>query len=230
MEDPRPLDLRGGLHRLSRGLIAYGIIGLAVAAVGLGATVWVNGRISDLRSEAEMTTARLGATMELAATVLRGASTTATSFSGTVDQAAEAVSAVAPTMTETRSDLSALEAQLRSVNILGATPLSSPADAVGRIAAKMEGLDTQLSLIADSLKGNRDALTANAASLSKLGDSTDALAARLGPSLGQDAFGEAQQVSAITLLLFATWSFVPAVGALALGVWLRRELVRSRLA
>ncbi len=230
MEDPRPLDLRGGLQRLSRGLIAYGIIGLAVAAVGLGATVWVNGRISDLRSEAEMTTARLGATMELAATVLRGASTTATSFSGTVDQAAEAVSAVAPTMTETRSDLSALEAQLRSVNILGATPLSSPADAVGRIAAKMEGLDTQLSLIADSLKGNRDALTANAASLSKLGDSTDAFAARLGPSLGQDAFGEAQQVSAITLLLFATWSFVPAVGALALGVWLRRELVRSRLA
>ena len=40
-----PLDLRGGLHRLSRGLIAYGIIGLIVCIVGLGALVWVNGRI-----------------------------------------------------------------------------------------------------------------------------------------------------------------------------------------
>ena len=29
------------------------------------------------------------------------------------------------------------------------------------------------------------------------------------------------------LLLFAAWSTVPAVGALALGIWLRRELERS---
>jgi hypothetical protein len=230
MEEPRPLGLRGGLHRLSRGLVAYGIIGLVVAAIGFGAMVWVNGRISDLRSEAEATVARLAITMDLAATVLGGASTTAQSFSGTVDQAAEAVSSAAATMTETRSDLSALEAQLRSVNILGATPLSSPADAVGRIAASMDGLDTQLSLIADDLKGNRDALAGNAVSLSELGHSTEALAARLGPGVGQDSLGDVQQVIAITLLMFAAWSFVPAAGALALGVWLRREPGRSRSA
>ena len=88
MEESRPLGLRGGLRRLSRGLIAYGIIGLVVAAIGFGAMVWVNGRISDLRGEAEATVARLATTMELAAMVLRGASTTAQSFSGTVDQAA----------------------------------------------------------------------------------------------------------------------------------------------
>lgn len=230
MEESRPLSLRGGLHRLSRGLIAYGIIGLVVAAIGFGAMVWVNGRISDLRVEAEVTATRLATTVGLAATVLRGASTTARSFSETLDQAAEAVSAAAPTMTETRSDLSALEAQLRSVNILGATPLSSPADAVGRIAVSLEGLDTQLSLIAIDLRGNRDALAANAASLNQLGDSTRALGTRLGPSVGQDAFGEVQQVIAIALLMFAAWSFVPAVGALALGVWLRRELGRSQSA
>jgi len=223
MELPRPLGLPGGLHRLSRGLIAYGIIGLVVAAIGFGAMVWVNGRISHVRSEAEVTVARLATAMELAATVLRGASTTARSFSGTVDQTAEAVSSAAATMTETRSDLSALEAQLRSVNILGATPLSSPADAVGRIAASMDGLDTQLSLIADDLKGNRDALAGNAVSLSELGRSTEALAARLGPSVGQDSLADVQQVIAITLLMFAAWSFVPAAGALALGVWLRQE-------
>jgi len=223
MELPRPHGLPGGLHRLSRGLIAYGIIGLVVAAIGFGAMVWVNGRISHMRNEAEVTVARLATTMELAAMVLRGASTTARSFSGTVDQTAEAVSSAAATMTETRSDLSAVEAQLRSVNILGATPLSSPADAVGRIAASMDGLDTQLSLIADDLKGNRDALAGNAVSLSELGRSTEALAARLGPSVGQDSLADVQQVIAITLLMFAAWSFVPAAGALALGVWLRQE-------
>ena len=162
--------------------------------------------------------------------VLRGASTTARSFSGTVDQAAEAVSAAAPTVIETMSGLSALEAQLRSVNILGATPLASPADAVGRIAASLEGLDTQLSLIAVDLRENRDALAGNAAMLSELGDSTRALGERLGPRAGQDAFGEVQQVIAVTLLMFAAWSFVPAVAALALGVWIRRELGRSRSA
>lgn len=230
MEGSRPVGLRGGLHRSSRGLIAYGIIGLVVAAIGFGAVVWVNGRISDLRSEAEATVARLATTMELAATVLRGASTTAESFSGTAGRSAQAVSSAVLTTIEVRSDLSAVEAQLRSVSFLGATPLSSSADAVGRIVASMEGLDTQLSLLADSLEGNRDALAGNASSLSELADSTDAVARRLGPRVGQDSLGDVQQVIAITLLMFAAWSFVPAVGALVLGLWLRRELGRSRSA
>ena len=228
MGESRPLGLRGGLHRLSRGLIAYGIIGLVVAAIGFGAMVWVNGRIGQIRDAAEGTVARLATTMELAANVLHGASATAQSFSATVDQSAQAVSAAAVTITEVRSELSALEAQLRSVSILGATPLSSPADAVGRIAASMEGLDPRLSLIADSVKDNRDALAGNATALGELGDSTQALAVRLGSGVGQDSFADVQQVIAVTLLMFAAWSFVPAVGALVLGVWLRRELGRSR--
>jgi hypothetical protein len=227
MGEYQPFGPRGGLRRLSQGLIAYGIIGLIVAAIGFGAMVWVNGRISTVRGEAEATVARLATTMEIAATVLRGASTTAQSFSGTVDQSAQAVSSATVTVTEVRSDLFALEAQLRAVSFLGATPLSSSADAVGRIAASMEGLDTQLSRISDGLKGNRDALAGNAASLSELSDSADALAARLGPSVGQDSLGDIQEVIAITLLMFAAWSFVPAVGAIALGVSLLRELGRS---
>jgi hypothetical protein len=226
--ESRPFRLRGGLHRLSRGLIAYGIVGLIVTATGFGALVWANSRISDLRAEAEATVARLATTMEVAAYVLHGASTTAQSFSATVDLSAQAVSAAAVTITEVRSDLSALEAQLRSVSILGATPLSSPADAVGRIAASMDGLDGRLSLIADSGKGNRDALAGNATALGELADNTQALAARLGSGVGPDSFGDVQLVIAVTLLAFAAWSFVPAVGALVLGVWLRRELGRSR--
>jgi hypothetical protein len=94
----------------------------------------------------------------------------------------------------------------------------------------LQGLDTQLSLVADSLEGNRDALAGNASSLSELADGTEAVARRLGPSVGQDSLGDVQQVIAIALLMFAAWSFVPAVGALVLGLWLRRELGRSRSA
>ncbi len=217
-----------GLPWLSRGLIAYGLVGLVVAAVGLGSTVWVNGRISSLRTDAEATVARAASTLQLSATLLRGASTTVRSFSETADQARQAVAAAAVTITEVQSDLSGLEAQLRSVNIFGATPLSSSADAVGRITASMDGLDTQIPIVADGLAGNRDALAANAASLGGLADNITAFAASLSPGPAPDSLGDVQRVIAITLLMFAAWSFVPAVGALALGLWLRRELARSR--
>ena len=41
----RPLTLRRGLRRLSTGLIAYGLIGLALALVGAFALAWVGGRV-----------------------------------------------------------------------------------------------------------------------------------------------------------------------------------------
>jgi hypothetical protein len=230
MEESRPIGLRGGLRHLSQGLIAYGILGLVVAAIGFGALVWVNGRVSNLRGEVEATLRERATTMELAAKVLHDASSTAQTFTVTIDQSSQAVSSAAGTITEVRSDLAALEAQLRSVSILGATPLSSSADAVGRIAASMEGLDTRLSLIADGLQGNRDALAGNAAALGQLGDITEALAARLGSGVIEDSLGDLQRLISVTLLVFMAWSVVPAVGALALGIWLRRELGRSRAA
>ncbi len=225
---PGVLFRSGGARRLSQGLIAYGLVALGVAIIGFGAMVWVNGRISTIRADAEASVAQAATTMELAATVLRGASTTAQSFSGTAEQTRQAVSAAVATVAEARSDLSTLEAQLRSVSVLGATPLASSADAVGRIAASLDGIESQIPVVADSLRGNRDALAGNAAALSDLADGTAALAARLEPGVGQDAFGDVQQVIAVTLLMFAAWSCVPAIGAIGLGVWLRGELAGSR--
>ena len=221
------LGQRGGLRRLSQGLITYGIVGLVVATIGFGATVWVSGRISTLRADAQVSVARAATTIELAAMVLRGASTTVQSFSGTADQARQAVSAAVVTVIEVRSELSALEAQLRSVSFLGTTPLGSSADAVGRITASLDGLEMAIPVVADSLKDNRDALVRNADALDDLADSAAALAAGLGPTVGQDAFGDVQQVIVLTLLMFTAWSFVPAAGALGLGAWLRGELTRA---
>ena len=227
MDEARPLGLHGGLRRVAQGLIAYGIVGLIVAAVCLVALVWVNGRIGGLRAEVETTVGNLATTMERTANALHDASTTAQSFTVTVQESAQAVSSAADTITEVRTGLGSLEAQLRAVNILGAQPLSGTADAVGRIDASLEGLDTRLDGIAAGLEGNRDALARNATSLGQLGDSVEAMAARLDSGVVEDSLGDIQLVIVVVLLVFTAWSIVPAVGALVAGIWLRRELERS---
>lgn len=229
-DTPTPLDVRRGLDRLSRGLIAYGIIGLVVAAIGVGALVWVNGRVGNLRTEVETSVGQLATTIERTAKALHDASTTAQGFTVTVEASAVALDSAAATMTQVRTDLLGLESQLRAVNILGTAPLGSAADAVGRTATSLDGLDARLAGIADGLSSNRDTLANNATSLGQLGDSTAAMARRLGSGSIEGSLGDVQAILAVTLLLFAAWSLVPAVGALVLGVWLRRELERSSLA
>lgn len=223
----RPLGLRGGLRRLGSGLIAYGLIGLVVATIGLGGLVWVNGRFTTIRSEVDATLVQRATTMRLAAQVLRDASTTAQSFTVTLDQSARAVSSAAGTITEVRADLDRLEAQLRSFNVLGATPLSDAADDIARIASSMVGLDTRVALIADSLNGDKAALAANARSLAQLADSSNDLAAGLDPDLIGSPLEDIQQVMSVTLVVLTLWLLAPAVGAVALGIWLRRTLARE---
>jgi hypothetical protein len=227
MTETRPLGLRGGLRRVAQGLIGYGIVGLVVAAICLVALIWVNGRIGGLRAEAETTVGNLATTMERTANSLHDASTTAQSFTVTVEQSAQAVTSAADTITEVRTGLQSLEAQLRAVSILGNQPLSGTAESVGRIQASLEGLDTRLDAIATGLEGNRDALARNATSLGQLGDSVEAMATRLDSGVVEDSLGDIQMVIVVVLLLFTAWSTVPAVGALVAGIWLRRELERS---
>ena len=168
--------------------------------------------------------------MERTANALHDASTTAQSFTVTVEQSAQAVSSAADTITEVRTGLGSLEAQLRAVSILGAQPLSGTADAVGRIDASLEGLDTRLDGIATGLDGNRDALAGNATSLGQLGDSVEAMATRLDSGVVEDSLAQIQMVIAVVLLLFTAWSAVPAVGALVAGhlVATRTRTVRRR--
>lgn len=217
-----PPWIQGGLRRLSTGLIAYGVTGLIVATIGLGALVLVNDRFSAIRAEVDATLVQRATTMRIAAQVLRDASTTAQSFTVTLDQTSLAVASAAGTIAEVRDDLDALEVQLRSFSVLGATPLSDAADDVSRIAASMVGLDSRFSLIADSLTGNQVTVKAMATSLGQLGASSDVLAGRLDSGRIGDSLGDIQRVMSVTLLVLAIWLVVPALGALGLGVWLRR--------
>jgi ABC-type transporter Mla subunit MlaD len=212
---------------LSTGLIAYGIVGLLVAALGLAALVWVNGRIESLGGRVETSVDTLATTMERTADALADAATTAETFTVTLERTAEAVGAAADTIRSVRTNLETLENVLRAVNILGLTPLGPAADAVGGIADSIEGLDTRLTGIADGLDANRGALESNAASLGRLADSTADAAERLRSGVVEASLDDVQVVIAIMLLMFVIWSAVPAVGALVFGVWLRREVRRS---
>jgi hypothetical protein len=222
-----PLDVERVLHRLSRALIAYGLVGIVVAVIALGALVWVNGRIGNLRDETTTTIGQLATATDDTATALADASRTAGSFSSTLKGAADGMPAVSGQIASLRTDLGSLEAQLRSVSLLGQSPLGSAADAVGRISTSLQGLDTQLSVLAVALSANSDALAANASSLDQVRDSTQLIAARLDSGVVEDSLGDVQLVVTVTLLAFTALSLAPAVGALVLGTWLRRELAVS---
>ncbi|MFL5675408.1 MAG: hypothetical protein ACJ779_10400 [Chloroflexota bacterium] len=220
-------DLRLGLGRLSRGLIAYGVIGLVFAALSLGVLVYVNNRFDTAGKRVETTMGTLATTIDQTATVLHDASTTAQSFTATLGRTEDGVRSAAATIVGVRTNLQKLESVLRTVNVLGISALGPAADAVGDIATQIEGLDTRLTAIADSLVTSGDSLAANGTSLGQLGDSTAAVAERLRSGVVQDSMADVHLVIVTMLLLMAAWAAVPAIGALAFGMWLRRELESS---
>jgi len=217
-------DLRGGLRRLSRGLIAYGVIGLIVAVIGLALLLYANTRIDAAGDRVEASVGQLTTTLDRTAQALRDASTTAATFNTTLDRTQTAVAAAANTIVSVRTNLQNLEAVLRSVNILGASPLGGAANAVGGIASSIEGLDSKLTGIADGLATSRDALAANADSLGALGDSLAATSERLGSGVVEDSLADVHVAILLLLFVLTAWAAVPAVGALVFGVWLQRRL------
>jgi hypothetical protein len=222
------LDLRKGLTRLSRGLIAYGIIGLVIAGLGLGLLAYVDTRVDAAGERVGTTVDQLATTLDRTAKALHDASTTAQTFTVTLDTTEAGVSAAADTIIGVRTNLESLESVLRTINILGLTPLGPAADAVGGVADSIGGLDARLTAVADSLEANRDALAANATSLGQLGDSTAAMADRLRSGVVEDSLADVHLVIVTMLLVLAAWTTVPAIGALVLGIWLRGELRSSR--
>jgi hypothetical protein len=222
----RPIGLREGLRRLSKGLIAYGAIGVIVAAIGLLAFIWSLGRLNGAADQIDDTIRDLAATVHRTADTLTDAARTADSVGGTLDSTAAAVSQAATTVGAMGPTLTALEASFRDFGILGQHPLAPAADVVATLSTNLAGLDERLQAVSDSLTADHDALAANSASLAALGTSLDDLAARLESGSIQSTLSDIRAVLTVVLLMFVVWSAIPAVGALALGLWLRRELRR----
>lgn len=220
----RPLSLRGGLLRLSTGLIAYGLIGVAVTVIGAFALLWVGGRLGGIAERTGTQVESIVATLDSTAIVLDRAGTSATSFSRTLERTPPAVRQTAVTVANLRSNLILVQGQLSAISILGSQPLSNVAAQFGQMATDLEGLDTRLETIATDLDNNRTALNENAASLQFLGVKLDGVADDLRSGVIEDSFADLQMILTVLSALLIAWTALPAVAALGLGWWIRREL------
>jgi hypothetical protein len=220
----RSLSLRAGLRRLSTGLIAYGLIGVAVTVIGAFALVWVSGRVGGIADRTGEQVESIVATLDSTAIVLERAGTSATSFAGTLERTPPAVRQTALTVANLRANLMLVQGQLGAINILGTRPLSNAADLFGQMATDLEGLDGRLETIAADLDNNRAALTDNSASLQALGVELEGVADDLRGGVIEDSLADVQLVLTVLSVLLIVWTALPAVAALGLGWWIRREL------
>jgi hypothetical protein len=216
------------LGRLANGLVLYGILGVAIAAAGLLGSVWLWGRVGSVTDRTTTQVTTIVATMDQAAAAVRDASASATSFAGTLERTEPAVRQVAAAIGDLRGDLRSVEAELRQVNILGSRPFGTVADQFGRMAADLEGLDERLAGIATDLTINRGSLVTNADSLAALGERLSAISTDVETRTIDEGLAEAPMLVTVVALLLVAWIALPAIGALWIGVSLRRALSRRR--
>jgi hypothetical protein len=222
------LGLRGGLRRLSTGLLAYGTAGLVLALLGLIALLWVGARLGGMADRVSTQVDSVAVTLEDTGRVLTDAGATAGSFAVTLQESAATVERAATSVAAIQPDLAALEAQFRGISILGNQPLANAANVIGEINASLDGLDVQLSAIATSMTDNQAKLEANARSLTALGSRMTIIARDLRTGVIDESLDDVRSIVTVSLLVLTIWTAVPAVGALVLGVWLRRQLSPGR--
>ncbi len=211
-----------GLRRVATGLVAYGVVGLLVAAVGLVVLVGSADRVGRLSSGVSDEIDRLGRILDRTATALDEASDTAASFGSTIERTGPAVGQAASAVRDIVPQLRQLESQANAVNIFGSQPLAPLGSLFGEIATELDGLDLQLEAIAQELTANREVLGTNADSLGVLATEIRALAERVPEASRSEPLVNVQVPLMIAIALLVVWAGVPAAGALALGVWLRR--------
>ena len=228
------LSSRSVLRRLMRGLIAYGVVGLALSAVAAIAVILAIGRLSSVGDALDGGADQLGTVLARMTTALDEASTSASSFGTTIDNGSAALSAAASDIRAIIPQLRDIETQANAINVLGSKPLAPIAGLFGQIAGQLGDLDGRLDTVATNLTENRGALKANAASLAALAAETRTLAAELTPDVLLRIVDDARLFAIALLAVLLAGVAVPAGAALAFGWWLRRELgddsLRSRSA
>jgi hypothetical protein len=224
---PTPGFPRTVLRRLATRLIVYGLVGLVLALVAAIVVVWAGGRLVAVGERVETQIGAVVETLDRTSVALADAGTSATSFSVTMERTPPVVRQTAQAIADVRTDLRAAESQFSQIEILGRRPLGGVADAFGRMAANLDGLDERLDLIATDLESNRTALLANATSLGALGARLGLVADDLRGGAVEDGFADLRSSVSILALVLLVWMTLPAAGALWLGLWLRREVGRE---
>ncbi|HET7496377.1 MAG TPA: hypothetical protein VFJ80_13110 [Candidatus Limnocylindrales bacterium] len=219
-----------GRRRLTTALLAYGIVGLILAVAGLIALAWVGGRVAGVTDRVQTQVGDVIDVLDRTSQALRDAASSATSFSATLERTPPAVRQTAQAIADLRGNLRAIEDQFGRIDILGSRPLGNVAGQFGQMATDLDGLDTRLGTIAADLEGNRDALGTNSTSLQALADRLAGVAADARGSTESNGLGDLPVIIVVLGMLLVGWTAVPSVGALWLGLWLRRQDAVERVA
>jgi hypothetical protein len=215
-------------QRLSRMLLAFGIVGLLVAALSLVALVIGVTRVNGLADRFGGDIGGISRTLDRTSDVIDKAAATAGGFGSTIDGTTAALGIVGGDIDSIVPRLDSIADQTAAINILGANPLSSVSGLFRDIATQLRDVRGQVTAIGTSLTANRAALAANATSLGQLATETKALARQMDGAALSGALEDLRVLLVIVLGIGALGAAVPAVGSLLLGWWLRREVVAPR--
>ena len=212
------------LKTLSNGLVVYGVIGIVLTIVLLGATATIGSRLESLSTRLTDRLETISATIDKTATTLETAGSTSGSFSSTIQQGATTIGQVNATLGEVVTAVHEIQAAASTLSILGQNPLASLSARFGTVATQLETLQSKVGELGGNLGDNQS-------KLSELGSRTTELATQLRLvsqvlSSGEieDSLNEIVSVVRLALGLLAVWFAVPAIAALAFGIWIRRQL------
>ena len=214
--------------RLSRVLIAFGIVGLIVALLALVALAVGVGRVNTFAARFGGDVGGISRTLDRTSDVIDRAADTASGFATTIDGTTSALGIVGGDIDSIVPRLDSIADQTAAISILGANPLASVSVLFRDIATQLRDVRGQLNAIATSLATNRAALAVNATSLADLSTETGRLSAQLNGASITSAIDDLRLLLVIVLGIGALGAAVPAVGALVVGLWLRRELGLGR--
>jgi hypothetical protein len=212
------------LTTIGRLLLGYGAVGSIAAALGLVLLLVGLARVNALADRVGADFGGVTAVLDRTATVLDDATTTARGFGATVDESTAALTTAAADVRAIVPQLRDLEAQANAINVLGSQPLAPLAGLFGQIAGQLDDLDERLDSVATAMTANRSALESNATSLVELAMETRTLSARLGGGTLTAAVDDLRWLLVAVLGVASIGALVPAIGALIVGLWLRRWL------
>jgi hypothetical protein len=212
------------LQVLSNGSIAYGAIGLVMAVVLLVVVIVVGGRLDGLAVRLGERLGTVGQTLERTAVTLDRAGATSLGFGVTVEQAVPTLAQVDTSLGEVGATLREAEAEMAAVNLLGQRPLAVLSERLGRVATTVDTLRTQMSTLGVNLAANKANLVELGTGLTDLASQIRRADEVVASGEIESSLGEVVGIVRLSLALLAIWFAAPAAGALAFGLWLRRQL------
>ncbi len=215
---------RRQLKQLSTGLVVYGIVGIVLTIVLLGVSLTIGSRLETLSGRLSDRLETISQTVDKTATTLEHAGSTSGSFSTTLDQGVSTIGQVETTLGEVVGAVRDIQTAASAVSILGQTPLAGLSDRFGRVAGQLETLQAQVGTLGDNLAGNQSNLAALGTSMTDLATQLRGVSQVLQSGEIEDSLHEIVSIIRWSLSLLAIWFAVPAIAALAFGIWIRRQL------